>query len=50
MKNVTFLLRGNISKQAFILVTERFRCRCLASGQYRYQRFVLNEIFSRTNN
>jgi hypothetical protein len=37
---VSFLLRGNISKQAQILVTERFRCQCLASGQFRCQRFT----------
>jgi len=35
MKNVILLLRGNISKQALTTVTERYRCRCLASGQFR---------------
>lgn len=39
-KNVIFLLLGSISKQALILATERFRCRCLASGQDRCQEFV----------
>ncbi len=35
MENVIFWLRGNKSKQANLLVTERFRCQCLTSGQYR---------------
>lgn len=35
MKNMIFLLCGNISKQAKPLARERFRCQCLASCQYR---------------
>ena len=31
VENVHFLLRGNISKEVFNLVKERFRCHSLAS-------------------
>lgn len=35
MENVIFLLRGNMSKEQILKCTERFRCRCLTSGQFR---------------
>mgnify|MGYP006943681491 CR=1 FL=1 len=40
LENQIILLRGNKSREAFSLVTERFRCRSLASVQDRYQRFL----------
>lgn len=40
MKNLIFLLRGNMSKQALMLTTERFRCQRLVSGQFRCQLFA----------
>lgn len=40
LKIVKISLRGNKSKQAFFLVTERFRCHSLTSGQDRCQVFV----------
>lgn len=40
VKIIKFMLRGNKSKQAFLLVTERFRCHSLACGQDRCQGFA----------
>jgi len=37
---VKISVRGNKSNDMILNVTERFRCRCLSSGQDEYQGFM----------